>query len=164
MTSFTALTTLLDDLLETLVAVGPHEYVTRPMPGVSGSIGEHVRHMLDHVAALVASDGTEPLTYDHRQRGTLVETDLQAAVEQILRLMALVERQSNRSVDEPIQVTSKLTTRGEQVSSWSTFGRELGFVVSHTIHHQAQVALLMAVQGIHAPYRFGYSPSTPRVQ
>jgi uncharacterized damage-inducible protein DinB len=164
MTPFIALGQLLDDLLDTLVTIGPSQYVARPVPGVSGSIGEHVRHALDHIGALVRADGFEPLSYDRRQRGTAVETDLHAAVEQIFHLMALVERHSNHSLDEPIQVTSKLSAAGDEVASWSTLGRELAFVASHTIHHQAQIALLMAVQGIHVPGRFGYAPSTPVAQ
>jgi uncharacterized damage-inducible protein DinB len=45
--------------------------------------------------------------------------------------------------------------------SWSTHARELAFVISHTIHHCALMAVLLAVQGIPVPYRFGYAPSTP---
>ena len=164
MTPFIALGELLDDLLDPLVAIGPTQYVASPVPSVSGSIGEHVRHTLDHIAALLKADGFQPLSYDHRQRGTVVETDPHAAVEQIFHLMALVERQSKRSLDEQLQITASLSTAGDEVTSWSTLGRELAFVASHTIHHQAQIALLMAVQGIHVPRRFGYAPSTPVVQ
>lgn len=161
MTPFIALGRLLDDLLETLVAVGPKEYVARPVPGVSGSIGEHVRHTLDHIGALISADGFQPLTYDHRQRGTAVETNLHAAVEQIFHVMSVIERQSTRSLEEPVQVRSKLSTSGLEATSWSTLGRELAFVASHTIHHQAQIALLLAVQGVPVPRTFGYAPSTP---
>jgi uncharacterized damage-inducible protein DinB len=164
MTPFMVLGELLDDLLESLIAIGPNQYVARPVPGVSGSIGEHVRHTLDHIAALLKADGCEPLSYDHRQRGTAAETNLHAAVEQIFHLMALVERHSKRSLDEQLQVTARLSTAGDELTSWSTLGRELAFVASHTIHHQAQIALLLAIQGIHVPRRFGYAPSTPLAQ
>jgi uncharacterized damage-inducible protein DinB len=164
MTPFIALGELLDQLLDSLVAIGPSQYVARPVPGVSGSIGEHVRHTLDHIAALLKADGFEPLSYDRRQRGTAVETDLHVAVEQIFHLTALVERHSTRSLDEQLQVTTRLSTAGDEVTSWSTLGREVAFVASHTIHHQAQIALLMAVQGIHVTHRFGYAPSTPLAQ
>ena len=36
-----------------------------------------------------------------------------------------------------------------------TLGRELVFVLQHTIHHQAIVALLLAARGIAIPPRFG---------
>ena len=36
------------------------------------------------------------------------------------------------------------------------------FVLQHTIHHQALVALLLAARGVAVPHTFGYAPSTPR--
>jgi uncharacterized damage-inducible protein DinB len=51
---------------------------------------------------------------------------------------------------------------GEALTGWSTRARELAFVVSHTIHHQAIIALLMSFQGLAVPAQFGYAPSTPR--
>jgi uncharacterized damage-inducible protein DinB len=50
----------------------------------------------------------------------------------------------------------------DAVTGWSTLARELAFVVSHTIHHQAIIGLLLAVHGHTVPDRFGHSPSTPR--
>jgi uncharacterized damage-inducible protein DinB len=43
----------------------------------------------------------------------------------------------------------------------SSVGRELAFVVSHTIHHCAVIALLLRDLGVAVPPRFGYAPSTP---
>jgi hypothetical protein len=52
---------------------------------------------------------------------------------------------------------------GHSVTGWSSRARELAFVVSHTIHHQAIIALLLEMQGIGIESKdFGYSPSTPR--
>ena len=159
MTPFIALGRLLDDLVETLIDVTPEVYVAKPMPGVSGSVGEHVRHTLDHIAALVNADGLEPLSYDHRHRGTAIESDLGAAVDRIFHLLAAIERRSDRSADDRVLVTSMLPG-GDVVAAWSSLGRELAFVASHTIHHQAQIALLLAFHGIGVARNFGYAPST----
>ena len=51
---------------------------------------------------------------------------------------------------------------GSSVSGWSTLARELAFVVSHTIHHQAIIGVLLAMHDVAVPERFGHSPSTPR--
>jgi hypothetical protein len=68
---------------------------------------------------------------------------------------------AERSHDEPVLVSAMLTG-GETVTGWSTLGRELAFVASHTIHHQALIAMLLGVQDVDAPDRLGYAPSTPR--
>lgn len=157
-----ALWRLLDELDSLLSDVAPDVYCARFATDVSGSIGEHVRHCLDHVSTLAAADASTTLNYDRRQRGTSVETDPAEAVRQILQLKRAIETWSTRSLDEPIRVTSMISLAGDAVSGWSTLARELAFVVSHTIHHQAMIGLLLAIHGHAVPERLGHSPSTPR--
>jgi hypothetical protein len=157
-----ALVRLLDELSATVMAIPTEIYAAPFESGVSGTIGEHVRHSLDHVSALLAAGRSDTLSYDHRRRGTPIEADPGAALQQILRLKAGLERWSLRSLDEPIRVSSMVSADGSSVSGWSTLARELAFVVSHTIHHQAIVGILLAFHGYSVPDRFGHSPSTPR--
>lgn len=164
-TTVAALERRLDELVEMLMTVDPAVYRARPAAPVSGSVGEHVRHALDHIAALVSANPTQPpfeLSYDHRERGTRIETDPDAALMQIFRLQAALDRWAAESLDTPIQVVTRLSAAGDTVAGWSTLARELAFVISHTIHHQAMMAVLLAWQGIGLPDRFGYAPSTPR--
>jgi len=65
-------------------------------------------------------------------------------------------------MDDPICVTSLVTPAGESVTGWSTFGRELAFVNSHTIHHHALIAVLFALADVPVPDSLGLAPSTPR--
>ena len=139
----------------------PDVYCARFATNVSGSIGEHVRHCLDHVSALLAADPSRTLSYDRRQRGTAVETDPGEALRHILQLKNTLDAWSTRSLDEPLRVMSMLSSSDEPVTGWSTFARELAFVVSHTIHHQATIGILLAIHGYSVPERFGHSPSTP---
>jgi uncharacterized damage-inducible protein DinB len=151
----------LDELASLVISLDGASHVARPLPDVSGSIGEHVRHCLDHIAALVAAGPSRTLSYDRRERGTQVERDPAEALRYILRLTAALDRWDVPTVDDPIRITS-LVAPGETVIGWSTFGRELAFVASHTVHHQAVIALLLAVLGLAVPERLGYAPSTPR--
>jgi uncharacterized damage-inducible protein DinB len=157
-----ALWRLLDQLESLLSDVMPEVYCARFAADVSGSIGEHVRHCLDHVSALLAADPSRTLSYDRRQRGTAVETDPVEALQQILQLKHALDAWSTRSLDEPLRVTSMISASDDAVTGWSTLARELAFVVSHTIHHQAMIGILLAVHGHSVPERFGHSPSTPR--
>lgn len=156
-----ALRHLLDQLESLLSDVSPDVYRARFATAVSGSIGEHVRHCLDHVSALLAADPSSTLSYDRRQRGTAVETAPAEALRQILQLKNALEMWPARSLDEPLQVASMMSSE-EGVTGWSTLARELAFVVSHTIHHQAIIGILLAIHGHAVPERFGHSPSTPR--
>jgi uncharacterized damage-inducible protein DinB len=153
---------MLDDLAELTMTVDASVYRACPLPATSGSIGEHIRHCLDHIAALTSASSATPLSYDRRERGTPVERDPAEALRLILRLKAAVARWSNRSSDEPVLVTSMLSPAGETVTGWSTLGRELAFVASHTVHHQAIIAMLLAAQSVDVPDGLGYAPSTPR--
>jgi uncharacterized damage-inducible protein DinB len=157
-----ALWCLLDEVELLISNVGADVYGERPMNKVSGSIGEHVRHCLDHVTALLAAAPSATLSYDRRHRGTSVETDPAEALRQILELKRALDIWSTRSLDEPVLVTSMISSAGDAVTGWSTLARELAFVVSHTIHHQAIIGVLLSIHGHSLPERFGHSPSTPR--
>jgi len=157
-----ALWRLLDEIELLISNVPVRVYCERLASNVSGSIGEHVRHCLDHVAALVAADPSVTLSYDRRRRGTAVESDPAEALRQILELKRALDAWSTRSLDEPVRVTSMISPAGDAVTGWSTLARELAFVVTHTIHHQAIVGVLLSLHGHSVPERFGHSPSTPR--
>lgn len=151
----------LDELMRLVLTMPADVYRARPSR-MSGSIGEHVRHALDHVSSLVAACPSAVLSYDHRTRGTAVENEPGAAVREMMRLGAALDRWADRPLDEPVAVAALVSPDGRSVTGWSTLARELAFVMSHTIHHQAIVALLLEQQGSEAPdERFGYAPSTP---
>jgi uncharacterized damage-inducible protein DinB len=140
-------------------ALTDEQYQARPFGALSGSIGGHVRHCLDHVAALAAApDGA--LDYDRRERGTAVETDRAAALEALRRherrLLALPAGAEMR----PLRLTAIVSPGRPPVEAGTTLGRELAFVLSHTVHHNALVAVLAAALGVTPPQRFGYAPAT----
>ncbi|MES1256086.1 MAG: DinB family protein [Acidobacteriota bacterium] len=152
---------LVDALVSVIMAAPPGAYVARPFAAASGSIGEHVRHAIDHIGALVGGRSATILSYDRRERGGAVEWDPGAALRQLCRVKAALAQWAAQAVDAPIQVVSQVSPSGAVVTGWSTVARELAFVISHTIHHQALIALLLEAQGLVAPDRFGYAPSTP---
>jgi len=61
-----------------------------------------------------------------------------------------------------VVVRTLVAIDGPVVEAVSSVARELAFVVSHTIHHNAQIALLAHRLGSsRLPRRFGVAPSTP---
>jgi len=156
-----ALGRLLDALGSVLLQVSQAAYTAKPLPEVSGSVGEHVRHVLDHVAALAAARPHGVLTYDRRERGTAIETDSGAALRGIFRLKAALGDLDDATLRSSILVITILERGQPPVATWSTLNRELAFVISHTIHHQALIATLLAIGGGDVPEAFGVAPSTP---
>jgi len=131
-----------------------------PAPGrTSGGIGGHVRHCLDHVSALVNATYTGTCAYDRRTRGTEVETSRVAALQHIADLEEEVFR-VELLLDRPVHVETQIA-QGSMIVTQSTIGRELVFVTSHTIHHNAVVAYLLKAHGIEMGPRFGVAPATP---
>jgi uncharacterized damage-inducible protein DinB len=157
-----ALAGCLMDLATLLEGASDLDYGARPEGGVSGSVGAHVRHCLDHVRAVVDAAKHGMLSYDSRERDTALEhgrtLGIRALREQGHRLEALVDCPSDR----PMCLEAQVDCNGGAVEVTSSLGRELVFVLQHTIHHQAIVALLLAARGISIPPRFGYAPSTVR--
>jgi uncharacterized damage-inducible protein DinB len=152
----------LNELATLLAETSDVAYVSRPPGEVSGSIGAHVRHCLDHVHAVLDAEPSGVLSYDSRRRQVAIEESrtngiaaLGAAVERLAALSAPVP-------DRPLTLDAQLDRDGGHVQVTSSVARELVFVLQHTIHHQALVALLLADQGVSVPRTFGYAPSTPR--
>jgi uncharacterized damage-inducible protein DinB len=157
-----ALGRLLDDLAVLLAGLDRNAYVTRSRPGVSGSVGAHVRHVLDHVSAFVEAGSRRLVNYDRRQRGTDIEVNPEAALSAICSLQVALGTLGALSAEEPVQVVTQFQPGAAAVATWSSIGRELAFVINHTIHHHAIVALLLdGDEQPPLPARFGYAPSTP---
>jgi uncharacterized damage-inducible protein DinB len=148
--------------LRGLVATIP-EHTFRAAPsGSSGSVGEHVRHCLDHVRALTAAVNADEFSYDSRLRGTLVETDPAAAIEEIDRLVQALDNLKDEALSRRLSLRTLICRGSAPVSVRTTLEREAAFVVQHTIHHCATMAVLLERMRVAVPHDFGYAPSTPQ--
>lgn len=127
----------------------------------SGTIGEHVRHSLDHARALLTLGRAGDLTYDARLRGTPVETDVAEGMREIRRVCTGLDGLGNVPPDRQIRLHVLADPSRPPVELTTTIGREIAFVIQHTIHHCALIAVLLERKGITTPARFGYAPSTP---
>ena len=133
-----------------------------PAPGrSSGGVGGHVRHCLDHVGALISATRSGIVEYDRRDRGTSVETCRAAAVHRAGELLAQLTVLDSSMLDEPLLVETQIDPSGAMILTRSTVCREVAFVISHTIHHNAIVAQLLAGRAVTLDARFGVAPATP---
>ncbi len=135
-------------------------YTRQPVTTFGGSIGGHVRHCLDHVEAVISGADAGAIDYDHRERGTEVETDPVAAIVEIDRLDSLLGIMPDDASGRTVVVKIMLRGDGSVKEMSSTVGRELAFVFSHTIHHGAMIGGMVRALGGDAPEGFGLAPST----
>lgn len=159
------LAAVLRQVREVVAALSPEQYRAPGDETFSGAtIGGHVRHCLDHVRAVVErhDGGEEPagIDYDHRERGTRVETDGPAAEAELSRLIARVDALAAADAGEPVTVAVMPARDGRCVRLESTLGRELAFVLSHTVHHNAMIRGMALSMGAAVPPAFGFAPST----
>jgi uncharacterized damage-inducible protein DinB len=134
-------------------------YCSKPA-GFTSSIGGHVRHCLDHVESLLCSLNGGELDYDSRRRGTDVETCRRTALDAIARQEQSLGALPRRIEERPLRLTILLSSALPLFEFDTTFGRELAFVLSHTVHHNALIGVMAKSLGLDVPERFGYAPST----
>ncbi len=155
-----ALAEVLRQLTAVIQSLTDEQFAAAPVGVFPSSIGGHVRHCLDHVAALLRGAESGCLNYDDRKRGTDVETDRRIALDETRRLEREVVRACAQRPDRPISLTSLLTAAGPAVDVHTSLSRELTFVLSHTIHHNAVIAAMARTLGADVPPSFGYAPAT----
>lgn len=156
------LKSLLTELAVVIGQLGDPDYVRKPVGVIPGSVGGHVRHCLDHVTALLSALVTGHLDYDSRARGTPVETNRIAALLALRVAGAELDQLSWEHCASPVRLHVLLAADAEPVEVDTSIGRELAYVLSHTIHHNAIIGAMVKTLGGTLPQRFGYAPSTIR--
>ena len=150
----------LRQLADVVRAMTDEQYQAKPVGVVPSNAGGHVRHCLDHVEALLAGVEKGEVDYDRRRRGTEVETSREAALGVLRRqerqLLAFPPHPERR----PLRLKAIVSSCLPPAEVETTVGRELAFVLSHTVHHNALIAVMALTLGVPVPDRFGYAPST----
>ncbi len=158
-----------------LIAALPADVYAATPAGRRSGPGPHVRHILDHYRALL--DGLKPaglpaieltrpaglpartplrVDYEARARDERLERDPDFALATIEDLIGGLRALEGRAGSTALEVSSDGHVGG------STLARELLFLLSHTVHHQALVALLLQPLGVEIDDCFGVAPSTLR--
>lgn len=135
---------------------------SRPVANFYGSsVGGHLRHCIEHYQSFLAGMGSGEVDYDDRKRDERLETsttEAGAAVDGIAEaLRKMLESES------PVGLLVKMDCGGDEIE-WqpSTMGRELQFLVSHTVHHFAMIGGICRALGVEVDDEFGVAPSTLR--
>lgn len=127
-------------------------------PGRS-SVGAQYRHVLDHYRAFLDGLAEGRVDYDARRRDRAVETERGAAAADTRRVIHGLQALAGRGTEAAVSVIMSCTPDRAGDPRSSSLGRELDFLVSHTVHHYAIIRLLLAhPEAVDAA--FGIAPST----
>lgn len=134
----------------------------RPVATFYGSsVGGHLRHCIEHYLSFLSGVDSGKVDYDDRKRDERLETrtrDAAAMIGEISDgLSALLDG------EPPVGLLVKMDCGGDEIE-WqpSTMGRELQFLVSHTVHHFAMIGGICRALGVDLDEDFGVAPSTLR--
>lgn len=163
MTAFDVLADALDDLAGVVRPLTTDQF-TRRERQTSGSIGGHVRHTVDHVEALERALVRGVCSYDDRVRGTAMEDDPAIACARLKACQMRLRGLDPELLQTPLSLAARLDVEGTTVRAMTTVAREVTFVLSHTIHHAALIAVLLEDLGHECPERFGLAPTSPRLE
>ncbi|CAM9154028.1 unnamed protein product [Phaeothamnion confervicola] len=135
---------------------------------VGATIGQHLRHSIDHFqrcAACIGDTETAPkaIHYDQRDRGGNLESDPALALAAIDDLQRMLHAASPVSLRRPCRPFFMLSETGSDEHEFSSnLERELFFCVHHGMHHDAMIGIILREWGHEPREGFGLAPSTAR--
>ena len=127
--------------------------------GAQASIGQHVRHILDHYQAVRTGIAENCINYNRRHRNSPIEHCPESALQMITELKHWLSGGVSANTD--IAVISEIclnTTQSERLLS--NLGRELLYLINHSIHHMAYSSVLAKQLHISLPPDIGLAPGT----
>lgn len=142
-----------------LVSRLPAEVYGKTPSEFTSSIGKQVRHVVDMISCLQAGIAGGAVDYARRKRESAIET-VPAAGQGALSIAAqqtdaLALLPGSRTMLVAAELRSGAPTA-------STLGREVEFLLSHTIHHQALIRAICLAHGVRVSEHFGVADSTRR--
>ena len=139
------------DLLQQLT----NEELTLPFPELSkATIGEHMRHIIELLGALLDHYDNGYINYDKRKRDIILQSDTKEAIKILEKYCSELDK-PNKSL------YLKHNCFSDSETLETNYFRELLYNLEHSIHHQALIKVaLYKLSHIKITDSFGLAPST----
>jgi uncharacterized damage-inducible protein DinB len=124
------------------------------------SIGSQVRHCLDHYDCFLRAIDSGCVDYEARSRDPLLESDRRFAIRETRRICAALAPLGALTGDAQLQQQGSAV--GGRALAPTSLGRELDFLLGHTVHHCALLAIMCRELAIPVEPGFGVADSTRR--
>lgn len=143
--------------LDLLAQIDDEHYTLTAGALFAYGVGSHLRHCLDSYACFLHGLPQGHIDYDRRERDEVTARDRRYASTRFEWTMQLLSEALASPHPDALQVR-------QDGPHWaaSSVARELQFLLSHTVHHYALIALILRLQGFNPAAEFGVAPSTLR--
>lgn len=131
-------------------------------PRYAEAVGPHLRHVVEHYAALLEGLERGLVDYDARPRDGELERQPAPMLRQLARLGEGLQQLQGIEAG-PLRTAQYAGPDGDvRVETASCLERELLFLASHTVHHFAILRPRLEAMGLPLPPDFGKAPATVR--
>ncbi len=151
---------LLNQAADLIAGIDDKVYAAKSPISPGGSIGSHLRHILEFYQNFLAGIETGQIDYNLRNRHSLTERNREFAIERIESIIDRLRSLSVSNENATLIVTMEDDGLSIPAAGRSSLLRELDFLQSHTVHHYSLVAILLRLHEIDPGEGFGVAPST----
>lgn len=137
-------------------------YTRTQPPYYTSSIGAHLRHTLEHYVSFLRGLDAAHVDYDARDRDLQIENSRTYACGVTRRLAQALDACAPTDRSVRVKLDGDAAHADDDPLSQSTLKRELQYLMAHTIHHYALIAMILRLQGLEPGEDFGVAPSTLR--
>lgn len=134
------------------------------LPGFSGgSVGKHVRHVIECYKCFLQGIQNGTVNYDKRQRNITIETDKYVALQ---LLNDIIHEVDCIETDVSLQLQIDLSHEEKETHIETSCFRELAYNIEHAIHHMAiiKIGVMNHFADVRVDENFGIAYSTIRYQ
>ena len=154
-------TALLEQGIQLLREIPDRAYTSHAGDAPAPALGPHFRHCLEFFGCFFDGLDRRIVDYGSRARRRDLETDRSVAIRELERTIERLSELPPETFGQALELRREVPAKeGRTESFGSTIGRELQFLLSHTVHHYALIALALRLEGHTVPAEFGVAPST----
>jgi hypothetical protein len=148
------------DLVTALDQLSASQYTVSCRTLSGGSVGQHVRHVVELFQCLISGYPAGIVNYDARPRNQAIATGKEMAVDCLSAIdMAIA------LPDKPMLLETGIDPGDQPGVISTTYFREIVYNIEHAIHHMALIRIgITEVSDIRLSREFGVAPSTLKYQ